>query len=129
MGMKKDKDITNVELASTDEAEDYEIGKYNALIQPSLDPMRPLLPKPSSPWSKRLWCLLAANITKRHEFDGPTWKEMEKAFYDRLKRLNNLLKSKARAINSPTSNRVLGSHSCSDSPFSIKHVCTVVQHS
>lgn len=108
MGMKKDKDIAIIELASIKEAEEYEIETDDAPVQPTLHPMRPFLPKPSSPWNKKIWYLLAENIAKKHEFDEPTWKEMEKAFYDRLKRLNSLLKSEKRVINlnDSTSNRI-----------------------
>lgn len=105
MGMKKDRDIATVDLATAVEVENYDV-EDNALVQPTLQPMRPFLPKPSSHWNKKLWRLLAANIAKRHEFDKLTWDEMEKAFYERLKRLNGLLKSEKQAINISTSNRL-----------------------
>lgn len=108
MDMEQDKDIVTVELASAEEAEEYEFEEDGALVQPTLDRMRPFLPKPTSPWNKKLWCLLAANISKRHEFDKPTWKELEKAFYERLKRLNNLLKSQTRATTASSSSRFRG---------------------
>ncbi len=109
MGMGRDKDIITIDLASAEEAEEYEINKDSASVQPTLDPrMRPFLPKPSSPWNKKLWCLLAASVAKRHEFDKSTWNEMERAFYERLRRLNSLLKSEKRAISVPSSSRVRG---------------------
>lgn len=106
MGMTKDKDIACIALASAEDAEQYEIEEDDAPVQPTLDPMRPFLPKPSSTWNQKLWCLLAASIAEQHEFDGPTWKEMEKAFYERLKRLNALLKVEIKAISTTPSNRV-----------------------
>ena len=111
MGMKKDKDIASIELASAQEVEEYDIERDDALVQPTLDPMCPYLPKPSSTWNKKLWRLLAANIAKRYDFDDPTWREMEKAFYERLKCLNSLLKTERLAVNtSTTSDRVLRGH-------------------
>lgn len=105
MGMKKDEDIASVELASAQEVEEYDIKKDNA------HPMCPYLPKLSSTWNKQLWQLLAAKIAKRYDFDDPTWREMEKAFYERLKHLNSLLKTERLAINtSTTSDRVLRGH-------------------
>lgn len=111
MGMKKDEDIASVELASAQEVEEYDIKKDNAPVQPTLDPMCLYLPKLSSTWNKQLWQLLAAKIAKRYDFDDPTWREMEKAFYERLKHLNSLLKTERLAINtSTTSDRVLRGH-------------------
>lgn len=106
MGMTKDKDIVSLALASAEDAQEYEKKEDDAPVQPTLDPMRPFLPKPSSTWNKKLWCLLAASIAKQHKFDGPTWKEMEKAFYERLKRLNALLKAETGATSTSPSNRV-----------------------
>ncbi len=104
--MQRDKDIVGVRLAFAEEAEEYELEKDGACIQPTLDPMCPFLLKPNSPWNKKLWRLLAASIAKRHEFDEPAWKEMEKAFYERLKCLNSVLKSEMRAIHAPSSSHI-----------------------
>ncbi|KAF8735555.1 hypothetical protein AX14_001875 [Amanita brunnescens Koide BX004] len=99
MGMQKDKDIVSIELASVQEAEEYDFEEDHAPAQLTLGPMRPYLVKPRSTWNKKLWGLLAARIAKRHEFDDLTWKEMEKAFYECLQRLNSLLKTEKQALN------------------------------
>ena len=95
IGIRQDKDIVTIELASAEEVEEYEIEEDNAPGQPTLDPMRPFLPRAESAWNRQLWSLLVANFSQIHEFDLPTLEEMEKAFYDRLKRLHRLHKSSA----------------------------------
>ncbi len=93
MGIKHDKDIITAELASAEEVEEYEIEEADAPAQPTLDPMRPFLPRAESSWNKQLWSLLVANFFQIHEFDAQTLAEMETAFYDRLKRLHRFHKS------------------------------------
>lgn len=106
MRMERDKEIVTVKLASVEEVEEYEFQKDRALVQPIWDPFRPFLPKPTSSWNKKLWRLLAANIAKKHKYDEITWTAMEKAFQDRLKRLNITLKEEMRVINASSSSRV-----------------------
>lgn len=95
MGIKQDKDIITAQLASAEEAEEYEVEEDDAPAQPTLDPMRPFLPRAESSWNKQLWSLLVAYLSRMHEFDLCTLEEMETAFYHRLKCLHRLHKSSA----------------------------------
>lgn len=92
MGMKHDKDIVAAELASAEEVEEYEFEEDDAPVQPTLDPMRPFLPRPESSWNKQLWILLVAEFFQIDEFDANTIGKMGAMFHDRLKRLHRLHK-------------------------------------
>jgi len=88
IGIKKDKEIIQVQCPTEIEVGEYEEEGDAAKVQPSLDPMCPYLsPVPKLSWNARLWDLLLLDIQANFQIEHDALPEMEEAFYKRLERL------------------------------------------
>jgi hypothetical protein len=97
IGIKHDRDIYQIDDLPTQFAIDaYDDDPCNAVVKPSLDPMRPALTSIRSEWNEKLWELLETEELRDTGYDSV---EMRKAFFNRLSQLAQTIRDSRRREN------------------------------
>lgn len=97
IGIRHDKDICQIEDLPTQRIIDaYDDDPCNAIVKPTLDPMRPALTKIRSEWNETLWELLETEELRETGFDSI---EMRSAFFNRLSQLARTIRDLRRRDN------------------------------
>ncbi|KAM6490443.1 hypothetical protein JOM56_014116 [Amanita muscaria] len=92
IGINQDNEIIGIALPSKEDTEEYEDDPSHSSLQPSLNPMRPVLDDVKVLWNLELWELLQEDIVKDKDFSATVLMEMKKVFFLRLGRLKRLVR-------------------------------------